>query len=97
MLGTLSGHALPIVHHFDSFNNKLDASVIKELKKSKELSIIQINTIENVKYRSSYSIVLDNHSNPIWILNLPYFDDDKLNTYELKSFIIVFPGYNSFT
>jgi signal transduction histidine kinase len=73
----------------DSFNNKLDASVIKELKKSKELSIIQINTIENVKYRSSYSIVLDNHSNPIWILNLPYFDDDKLNTYELKSFIIV--------
>ena len=42
----------------DSFNNKLDASVIKELKKSKELSIIQINTIENVKYRQIIDIDL---------------------------------------
>ena len=73
----------------DSVSNKLNETILRELKQSKDLSIIQITTIENVKYRSSYSIVLDNRSNPIWILSLPYFDDDKLNTYELKSFIII--------
>jgi nitrogen fixation/metabolism regulation signal transduction histidine kinase len=35
-------------------------------------------------------LILDNLSNPIWILNLPYYDDDQLNSYELNSFIAIF-------
>ena len=82
--GVLLSTTLP-----DSLNNKLNETIIRELKESKELSIIIKTSIDNVQYRSSYSIVLDNLANPIWILNLPYYDDDSLNTYELDSFIIV--------
>jgi len=73
----------------DSIQTFLNESIINELNNSNNLSIIKKNTIQNVQYRSSYSLVLDNKSNPIWILNLPYYDDDSLNTYELDSFIIV--------
>ena len=73
----------------DSVKTVLNASIIRELNDSNGLSIIKKNTLNNVQYRSSYSLVLDNQSNPIWILNLPYYDDDSLNTYELDSFIIV--------
>ena len=74
----------------DSVNNKISDSILKKLNQSKKLSIIQKTTIGKIQYRSSYSLVLDTFSNPIWILNLPYYDDDTLNTYELESFIIIF-------
>lgn len=70
--------------------NKINDLVLLKLKNSEELSIIQKTTINNVQYRSSYSLILDNLSNPIWILNLPYYDDDQLNSYELNSFIAIF-------
>lgn len=73
-----------------SAENKINNSVLLKLRNSEELSIIQKNSIDNVQYRSSYSFILDNLSNPIWILNLPYYDDDKLNSYELNSFIAIF-------
>ena len=73
-----------------SAENKINNSVLLKLRNSEELSIIQKTTINNVQYRSSYSFILDNSSNPIWILNLPYYDDDKLNSYELNSFIAIF-------
>ena len=74
----------------DSVKNKISDSILKKLNQSKNLSIIQKTTIGKIQYRSSYSLVLDTFSNPIWILNLPYYDDDTLNTYELDSFIIIF-------
>jgi len=74
----------------DSVNNKISDSVLIKLNKSKELSIIEKTNIGGIQYRSSYSLVLDTFSNPIWVLNLPYYDDDTLNTYELDSFIIIF-------
>ena len=73
-----------------SAENKINNSVLLKLRNSEELSIIQKTTINNVQYRSSYSFILDNSSNPIWILNLPYYDDDELNSYELNSFIAIF-------
>ena len=74
----------------ESVNDEIDDSILIKLNQSKELSIIQKITIGKVQYRSSYSLVLDTFSNPIWILNLPYYDDDTLNTYQLDSFIIIF-------
>ena len=73
-----------------SAENKINNSVLLKLRNSEELSIIQKTSIDNVQYRSSYSFILDNSSNPIWILNLPYYDDDELNSYELNSFIAIF-------
>ena len=74
----------------DTVNNKINDSILIKLNQTKELNIIQKTTVNNVQYRSSYSLILDNFSNPIWILNLPYFDDDNLNSYELNSFITIF-------
>ena len=74
----------------DSVKNKINDTILRKLNQSKELSIIQKTTIGKIQYRSSYSLVLDTFSKPIWILNLPYYDDDTLNTYELDSFIIIF-------
>ena len=67
-----------------SVNNKINDSVLIKLNESKDLTIIQKTTIGDVQYRASYSLVLDTFSNPIWILNLPYYDDDTLNSYELS-------------
>ena len=52
---------------------------ILNLKDSKIIEIIQRN---DTQYRSSFSLILDDNFNPLWILNLPYYDDDNLNSYE---------------
>ena len=59
---------------------------ILNLKDSKIIEIIQRN---DTQYRSSFSLILDDNFNPLWILNLPYYDDDNLNSYELDSFLII--------
>ena len=68
--------------------NKLDETVINELEVSNDLKIVKTNEAEDQFYRSSFSYILDINERPIWILNLPYIDDDKLNAYEIRSFII---------
>ena len=45
--------------------------------------------MDDIQYRSSYSLIIDDNFNPLWILNLPYYDDDNLNSYELESFLII--------
>ena len=78
-------------------NSTLPKNNIKNIKKellinilkNKDSKTIQISKEEDKQYRSSYSLILDEDFNPLWILNLPYSDDDNLNTYELDSFIII--------
>ena len=76
----------------DSVNSKIELNILNRLNKSQNQSIIQMNIINGIQYRSSYSFIYDNKTNPIWILNLPYYDDDNLNTYELDSFIFILGG-----
>tara|TARA_B100001094_G_scaffold134803_1_gene130562 strand:- start:1250 stop:2707 length:1458 start_codon:yes stop_codon:yes gene_type:complete len=73
-----------------SSENQINYSILLKLKNSEESNIIQKTKINDVQYRSSYSLIFDNTSNPIWILNLPYYDDDELNSYELNSFVAIF-------
>jgi len=68
--------------------NKLEEALINELEVSNDLKIVKTNESEDQFYRSSFSYILDINERPIWILNLPYIDDDKLNAYEIRSFII---------
>ena len=58
------------------------------MSNSEDLNIVQKNEFEDQLYRSSFSYIMDINNRPIWILNLPYVDDDKLNAYEIRSFII---------
>ena len=72
----------------DGFSSTLDENLIDDLSNSKDLNIVQKNEFEDQLYRSSFSYIMDINNRPIWILNLPYVDDDKLNAYEIRSFII---------
>lgn len=49
---------------------------------------VQKNKLLDGNYRSSYRILSDLESRPLCILNLPYFDDDSLNSVELKEFLV---------
>ena len=72
----------------EGVSSNLDKSVIDDLSNSDDLNIVQKNEFEDQLYRSSFSYIMDINNKPIWILNLPYVDDDKLNAYEIRSFII---------
>ena len=72
----------------DGFSSTLDKNLIDDLSNSKDFNIVQKNEFEDQLYRSSFSYIMDINNRPIWILNLPYVDDDKLNAYEIRSFII---------
>ncbi len=73
-------------------DQNIDKSILADLINSNNKSIIEKKMINGEQYRSSYSFIYDNFSNPILILNIPYYDDDSLNTYELDSFVIVIGG-----
>ena len=72
----------------EGFSSTLDKNLIDDLSNSEDLNIVQKNEFEDQLYRSSFSYIMDINNRPIWILNLPYVDDDKLNAYEIRSFII---------
>ena len=69
-----------------SFINK---ELLNKILSQKDSKIIEITQKDQVQYRSSFSLILDDNFNPLWILNLPYYDDDNLNSYELDSFLII--------
>lgn len=73
-------------------DQNIDKSILADLINSNNKSVIEKKMINGEQYRSSYSFIYDNFSNPILILNIPYYDDDSLNTYELDSFVIVIGG-----
>ncbi len=72
----------------NNISSQLEIDIIDELYESKNLKVVKKNLVEDQKYRSSFSFIMDINDRPIWILNLPYIDDDKLNAYEIRSFII---------
>ena len=69
-----------------SFINK---ELLNKILSQKDSKIIESTQKDQVQYRSSFSLILDDNFNPLWILNLPYYDDDNLNSYELESFLII--------
>ena len=81
--GTLIGSTVD-----DNVTTKLDELLINDLGSSTSSKLVKKNELENQLIRSSFSYILDIYGKPIWILNLPYVDDDKLNAYEIRSFII---------
>jgi len=69
--------------------NSLNPELLSRILGQKDSKIIEITQINNIQYRSSFSLILDDNFSPLWILNLPYYDDDNLNSYELDSFLII--------
>ena len=69
--------------------SSISKELLNKILKQKDSKIIQITQKDEIQYRSSFSLILDDNFNPLWILNLPYYDDDNLNSYELESFLII--------
>ena len=69
--------------------NTINADLLNRILSQNDSKIIEITQMDNIQYRSSYSLIIDDNFNPLWILNLPYYDDDNLNSYELESFLII--------
>ena len=74
--GTLIGSTVD-----DNVTTKLDELLINDLGSSTSSKLVKKNESENQLIRSSFSYILDIYGKPIWILNLPYVDYDKLNAY----------------
>ena len=69
--------------------NTINSDLLNRILNLNDSKIIEITQMDDIQYRSSYSLIIDDNFNPLWILNLPYFDDDNLNSYELESFLII--------
>ena len=69
--------------------NTINSDLLNRILNQNDSKIIEITQMDDIQYRSSYSLIIDDNFNPLWILNLPYFDDDNLNSYELESFLII--------
>ena len=62
--------------------------MLKLVMSSIEKRYVNVETIEDKKYRSSYSIIKDLKFKPLGILNLPYIEDDGFYDRELKNFLL---------
>ncbi len=69
--------------------NTINSDLLNRILNQNDSKIIEITQMDDIQYRSSYSLIIDDDFNPLWILNLPYYDDDNLNSYELESFLII--------
>ena len=62
--------------------------ILKLVQSSIEKRYVDINNIDGVKNRSSYSIIKDEKFKPLGILNIPYVEDDSFYEAELQNFLI---------
>mgnify|MGYP001167744709 FL=1 len=67
---------------------QLSSSILDSLNLKSSKRFVAKNKILNGNYRSSYRILKSPSSEPLCILNVPYFDDDSLNSKELKEFLL---------
>ena len=67
---------------------QLSKMIIDTLNQISSKRFVEKNKLLDGNYRSSYFVLTDPSSKPLGILNVPYFDDDSLNSRELKEFLV---------
>ena len=72
----------------DPIPDQLPNYILDTLRQITSKRFVEKNKLLDGNYRSSYLILNDPTSKPLGILNVPYFDDDSLNSGELKEFLI---------
>jgi len=72
----------------DPIPDQLPNYILDTLSQITSKRFVEKNKLLDGNYRSSYLIFNNPTSKPIGILNVPYFDDDSLNSGELKEFLI---------
>ena len=64
----------------DEETQSLSNQVLTDLEKSEDSKIVITKSGDETLLRSSFSYIFNINEKPIWILNFPYIDDDRLNT-----------------
>ena len=72
----------------DPVPQQLDVLILDTLDQISAKRFVEKNKLLDGNYRSSYLILTDSFSKPLGILNVPYFDDDSLNSVELREFLV---------
>ena len=72
----------------DPIPEQLPNYILDTLSQISSKRFVEKNKLLDGNYRSSYLILNNPTSKPLGILNVPYFDDDSLNSGELKEFLI---------
>ena len=72
----------------DNETETLPRQVLIDLENSNDSKIVITKNENETLLRSSFSYIFNINEKPIWILNFPYIDDDRLNTYEINSYIL---------
>jgi signal transduction histidine kinase len=62
--------------------------ILRLVASSIDKRYVDIKTIDEKKYRSSFSVIKDLRFKPLGILNLPYIEDDGFYDRELRNFLI---------
>ena len=76
----------------DSISMCLDPEVLNKLEISPNKRYVRENALAGDKYQASFTYISDQKFKPIGILNLPYFEDNSFNDYELKEFLMRLSG-----
>ncbi len=66
----------------------IEQVILKQIQTSIDKRYVDIKTIDEKKYRSSFSEIKDLKFKPLGILNLPYIEDDGFYDRELQQFLI---------
>ncbi|ETN94227.1 sensor histidine kinase [Zhouia amylolytica] len=66
----------------------IDAATLRELSLNPDHRIVVKRDIAGYDFQSSYVYINDLKFKPIGILNVPYYEDDSFNDYELREFLI---------
>lgn len=61
--------------------------ILDTLKQISSKRFVEKNKLLDGNYRASYLVLNDQTSKPLAILNVPYYDDNSLNSAELKEFL----------
>lgn len=69
-------------------NQTLSKEVLQQLRFNTYDHYIDVSSSDGIRMRSSFSYILDSNDAPLAILNVPYFDDDSLNSMELNAFLL---------
>ncbi|MFL2623138.1 MAG: sensor histidine kinase [Flavobacteriaceae bacterium] len=67
---------------------QLSKAIIDTLNQISSKRFVEKNKLLDGNYRSSYLVLTGPSTKPLGILNVPYFDDDSLNSRELKEFLV---------
>ncbi|WP_116789992.1 ATP-binding protein [Flavobacterium psychrotrophum] len=81
----------------DTINQDITEPVLRVIRSTAEKRFVDLKTtLNNKKFRSSYSYIKDTKFKPLGILNLPYIEDDGYYEKEISNFIARFVQVYSF-